>query len=52
MADADYGYVGTGRNKISLYKGHKLIKSHIDSKDSINELINLIKSNNDWIEPN
>ena len=52
MADADYGYVGTGRNKISLYKGHKLIKSHIDSKDSIKELINLIKSNNDWIEPN
>ena len=52
MADADYGYVGTGRDKISLYKGHKLIKSHIDSKDSIKELINLIKSNNDWIEPN
>ena len=52
MADADYGYVGTGRNKISLYKGHNLIKSHIDSKDSITELINLIKNNNDWIEPN
>jgi len=52
MADADYGYVGTGRDKISLYKGHKLIKSHIDSKDSIKELIILIKSNNDWIEPN
>ena len=52
MADADYGYVGTGRDKISLYKGHTLIKSHIDSKDSIKELINLIKSNNDWIEPN
>jgi len=52
MADADYGYVGTGRNKISLYKGHKLIKNHINSKDSIKELINLIKNNNDWIEPN
>lgn len=52
MADADYGYVGTGRNKISLYKGHNLIKNHIDSKNSIEELINLIKNNNDWVEPN
>jgi (E)-4-hydroxy-3-methylbut-2-enyl-diphosphate synthase len=52
MADADYGYVGTGRDKISLYKGHNLVKSHIDSSDSIKELINLIKINNDWIEPN
>ena len=52
MADADYGYVGTGLNKISLYKGHNLVKSHIDSKDSIKELIDLIKNNNDWIEPN
>ena len=52
MADADYGYVGTGRNKISLYKGHSLIKNHIDSKNSIEELINLIKDNNDWVEPN
>ena len=52
MADADYGYVGTGRNKVSLYKGHNLIKSHIDSTDAIKELINLIKTNNEWIEPN
>mgnify|MGYP001383278580 CR=1 FL=1 len=51
MADADYGYVGTGKNKISLYKGHDLIKSHIDSKDSISELIKLIKNNNDWVDP-
>ena len=52
MADADYGYVGTGKNKVSLYKKHKLIKNQIDSKNSIEELINLIKINNDWVEPN
>ena len=51
MADADYGYVGTGKQKISLYKGHSLIKKNIDSKDSINELIKLIKDNNDWVDP-
>ena len=51
MADADYGYVGTGKEQISLYKGHKLIKRNINAADSINELIQLIKSNNDWIDP-
>ena len=51
MADADYGYIGTGNEKVSLYKGHNLIKRNINSKDSINELIKLIKNNNDWIDP-
>ena len=51
MADADYGYVGTGVNKVSLYKGHDLVKRNIDSKNSIDELIKLIKKNNDWINP-
>jgi (E)-4-hydroxy-3-methylbut-2-enyl-diphosphate synthase len=51
MADADYGYVGTGKEKISLYKGNKLQKRNINAKDSIMELINLIKINNDWIDP-
>ena len=51
MADANYGYVGTGINKISLYKGHDLVKRNIDSENSIDELINIIKQNNDWIEP-
>ena len=51
MADADYGYVGTGKEQISLYKGHELIKRNINADDSINELIQLIKSNNDWIDP-
>ena len=51
MADADYGYVGTGFEKISLYKGHDVIKKDISSKNSVDELINLIKDNGDWVEP-
>ena len=51
MADADYGYVGTGLEKISLYKGHDVIKRGIPSKDSVEELINLIKKYGDWVEP-
>ena len=43
MADADYGYVGTGLEKISLYKGHDVIKRGIPSENSVEELINLIK---------
>ena len=51
MADADYGYVGSGKGVISLYKGKDLIKRNISSKDAVDELVNLIKANNDWIEP-
>ena len=51
MADADYGYVGTGKNKISLYKSHNLIKANIRTENSIYELIELIKENGDWTEP-
>ena len=51
MADADYGYVGTGIDKVSLYKKHDLIKKNINSKNSINELIKIIKENNDWVDP-
>ena len=51
MADADYGYVGSGKGIISLYKGKDLVKRNISSKDAVNELINLIKANNDWVEP-
>jgi len=51
MADADYGYVGTGFEKISLYKGHNVIKKDISSRNSVNELIKLIKENGDWIDP-
>ena len=44
MADADYGYVGAGPGRISLYKGKQLVKRNILSEDAIPELLNLIKS--------
>ncbi|MBT5783134.1 MAG: (E)-4-hydroxy-3-methylbut-2-enyl-diphosphate synthase [Candidatus Marinimicrobia bacterium] len=51
MADADYGYVGTGTGKISLYKGQEVVEKHIDSDKAVNALIKLIKDNSDWVEP-
>ena len=51
MSDADYGYIGTGIDKVSLYKGQVVMKKAISSKYAVTELINLIKENNDWIEP-
>ena len=51
MADADYGYVGTGFQKISLYKKHEVVKKNISSSIAVNELIKLIKDNGDWVKP-
>jgi len=51
MADADYGYVGTGKDKISLYKEQDVVRKNIPAKDAVTELINLIKEYGDWIEP-
>ena len=51
MADADYGYVGTGIGKISLYRGQKMVESNIESKFATEALINLIKEDGNWIEP-
>ncbi len=48
MADADYGYVGSGNGMINLYKGKSIIKKNIDEKYAIDELINLIKENSNW----
>jgi (E)-4-hydroxy-3-methylbut-2-enyl-diphosphate synthase len=50
MADADYGYVGTGIGKITLYKGKEVIKKNIPAEAALDELIGLIKANGDWIE--
>lgn len=50
MADADYGYVGTGIGKISLYKGREVVKKNVSSENAVNELIELIKENGDWVE--
>lgn len=43
MADADYGYVGAGPGKVSLYKGKTLVKKNIPSEEAIDELLALIK---------
>ncbi len=51
MADADYGYVGTGVGKITLYKEKKVVKRNIPEDKAVEELIQLIKDNNDWVEP-
>ena len=52
MADADYGYVGVGVGKISLYKGKEVVKKNVPSENAVNELIELIKENGDWVERN
>ena len=51
MADADYGYVGSGRGKVSIYKGHTPVFKHVPEKDALGRLIALIKESGDWIDP-
>ncbi|MCB0480163.1 MAG: (E)-4-hydroxy-3-methylbut-2-enyl-diphosphate synthase [Flavobacteriales bacterium] len=51
MADAHYGYVGTGQGKISLYKEKVVVKRNIPQEFAVNELINLIQEYGDWIDP-
>jgi NADH:ubiquinone oxidoreductase subunit 4 (subunit M) len=50
MADADYGYVGAGRGKISLYKKKECIEKNIPEEEAVEKLIELIKSNGDYAE--
>ncbi|MBR2492853.1 MAG: (E)-4-hydroxy-3-methylbut-2-enyl-diphosphate synthase [Paludibacteraceae bacterium] len=50
MADADYGYVGAARGKISLYKGKECIEKNIPQEEAVEKLVELIKSNGDWVE--
>ena len=50
MADADYGYVGSGPGKITLYKGKEVVKKNVPTENAVNELIELIKSGGDWVE--
>lgn len=50
MADADYGYVGSGAGKITLYKGQEVMKRNIDQADAVDELVALIKAHGDWQE--
>ena len=51
MADADYGYVGTGPGLISLYKGQEVVESNIKANNAVDALIRLIHENGDWVEP-
>ena len=51
MADADFGYVGSGVGKITLYKGKEVMKRNIDSAVAVDELILLLKEHNAWVDP-
>ena len=51
MADADYGYVGTGVGKITLYKGQEVVSKNMPSEEADEALIQLIKDHGDWVEP-
>lgn len=50
MADADYGYVGAGRGKVSLYKRKECIEKNIPEEQAVEKLIELIKANGDYHE--
>jgi (E)-4-hydroxy-3-methylbut-2-enyl-diphosphate synthase len=51
MADADFGYVGSGPGKITLYKGKEVMKRGVNSETAVDELIHLLKEHDVWIEP-
>jgi len=51
MADADYGYVGSGPGRITLYKGKEVVRKNVPTAKAVDELINLIAEHGDWIEP-
>jgi (E)-4-hydroxy-3-methylbut-2-enyl-diphosphate synthase len=50
MADADFGYVGSGPGKITLYKGKEIVKRNVPSEIAVEELVNLLKENEVWVE--
>ena len=50
MADADYGYVGTGVGKITLYKEKEVVQRNIPEAEAVNSLIGLIKEHGDWVD--
>jgi (E)-4-hydroxy-3-methylbut-2-enyl-diphosphate synthase len=51
MADADFGYVGSGTGKITLYRGKEIIKRSVPEEIAVEELINLLKESEAWVEP-
>lgn len=50
MADADYGYVGTGPGKITLYKEKEVVKRNVPEDEAVEALVQLIDEHGDWIE--
>lgn len=50
MADADYGYVGTGPGKINLYKEKTVVRKNVSEEEAVDALIDLIKEHGDWVE--
>lgn len=52
MADADYGYVGSGPDKITLYREKNVVRRNVPTKDAVDALISLIKEDDKWVEPN
>ena len=51
MADADYGYVGAGPGRITLYKGREVVARNIPQEEALDRLVELIRAHGDWIEP-
>lgn len=51
MADADYGYVGVGKDKIALYRGQNVVKKAVPADRAVDELIELIREDDRWLEP-
>jgi (E)-4-hydroxy-3-methylbut-2-enyl-diphosphate synthase len=51
MADADYGYVGSGPGKITLYKEKEVVRKNVNTDEAVDALIDLIKEHGDWVEP-
>jgi len=50
MADADYGYVGAGPGKITLYRGKQVVKKNVNTVNALDELIEIIKNDGKWLD--
>jgi (E)-4-hydroxy-3-methylbut-2-enyl-diphosphate synthase len=50
MADADYGYVGSGPGKITLYRGKEVVKKNVSTPDALGELIEIIREDGKWVD--
>lgn len=51
MADADYGYVGSGKGKITLYRGQEVVERAVPSENAVDKLIDIIREDGNWLEP-